>query len=264
MSDQNPSLNEAANLFISSLPAEKRGESQQEVNKFIRWFGREQLFEKMRASEVANYAEQVSKSDVDFTRKLSLVRTFLSYGKKKGWSKTNLATHLKASKGKAKTTVARQDTIEPISMTQEGYDKLKEELGSLQEQRLEVIEEVRKAAADKDFRENAPLHAAREKRGMLEGRIMELEAALNAGVVVGEDSKSSHGVDIGNAFVLVDPEKGTEIRYTLVGPQEADPSGGKISSVSPIGKAVMGKAEGDKVEIEAPKGKLRYQLKKVE
>jgi transcription elongation factor GreA len=265
MSDRNPNFGEAASLFLASLPADKRPASQQEINKFIRWFGRERLFDGINASEIDNYAEQASRSDTGHAEKLALVRAFLSYAKKKGWSKTSLGTHLKAKKGKTRVAnVTRQESRETISVTKEGYEKLQTELAALREQRQEAIQEMTKAAADKDFRENAPLHAAREKRSMLEGRIIEIEATLKAAVVIEEGKQSSQGVDIGKSFVLVHPEKGTEMRYTLVGPREADPVKSRISSVSPIGKAVLGKQQGDMVEIDAPAGKLKYRLKQVE
>ncbi len=263
MNDRSPNLGEAASIFLASLKAENRGASQQEIYKFIRWFGRDKVIDSLNPSEIDNYAEHASRSDANHAEKLALVRTFLSYARKKGWTKTNLGTHLKAKKGKTRAAPAvRKETYEPISVTKEGYEKLQTELESLKEQRQEAIEEMTKAAADKDFRENAPLHAAREKRGMLEGRIIEIEATLKAAVIV-DTKKASQGVDIGKTFVLADAEKGTEIRYTLVGPREADPAAGRISSVSPIGKAVIGKQPGEMVEINAPAGKLRYQLKEV-
>lgn len=265
MSDSNPNLGEAAGLYLSSLSPEKRNEGQKEIYKFIRWFGRDRSFDSLNPSEIDNYAEQASRSDAGHAEKLALVRAFLSYAKKKKWTETSLGTHLKAKKGKPKTTpVARKETRETISVTREGYEKLQAELESLKEQRQEAIEEMTRAAADKDFRENAPLHAAREKRGMLEGRIIELEATLKASEIIDDEKQSSRGVDIGKTFVLVDPDKGTEMRYTLVGPREADPAGGRISSVSPIGKAVIGKQQGETVEIVAPAGKLRYLLETIE
>ncbi|UCD08252.1 MAG: transcription elongation factor GreA [Dehalococcoidales bacterium] len=264
MSDGNPNLGEAASIFLASLSAEKRTASQQEVYKFNRWFGRERFFDSIKPSEIDNYSERVSRTDPGHAEKLALVRAFLSYARKKGWSEINLGTHLKAKKGKTRSTSkGRKEVIEPISVTKEGYEKLQAELASLNNQRQEAIEEMTKAAADKDFRENAPLHAAREKRGMLEGRIVELEATLKAAEIIDEENQSSEGVDIGKTFVLADPEKGIEMRYTLVGPREADPGNSRISSVSPIGKAVLGKKKGEMVEIDAPAGKLRYQLKEI-
>ncbi len=265
MSDRNMNLGEAAGIFLAGLSAEKRAVSQREIYKFNRWFGRDRLFDSIKPSEIDNYAEQASRTDAGHAEKLALVRAFLSFARKKGWSETNLGTHLKAKKGKAKSvSTGRKDIVESISVTKEGYEKLQDELVSLKEQRQEAIKEMTKAAADKDFRENAPLHAAREKRGMLEGRIIELEATLKAAEIIDKNNQSSEGVDIGKTFILANLDKGVEIRYTLVGPREADPANNKISTVSPIGKAVLGKKIGEIVEINAPAGKLKYQLKEIE
>jgi transcription elongation factor GreA len=265
MSDQNPNLGEAASIYLASLSAEKRTAMQQEIYKFNRWFGRERLFNSIKPSEIDNYAEQASRGDAGHADKLALVRAFLSYAKKKGWSEINLGTHLKAKKGNTRPAPrGRKEVIETISVTKEGYEKIQAELASLKDQRQEAIEEMTKAAADKDFRENAPLHAAREKRGMLEGRIIEIEATLKVSEIIDEENQSSGQVDIGKTFVLTDPEKGIEMRYTLVGPREADPANSRISTVSPIGKAVLGKKKGDTVEINAPAGKLKYLLKEIE
>jgi transcription elongation factor GreA len=118
-------------------------------------------------------------------------------------------------------------------------------------------------ATDKDFRENAPLQAAREERGHLEGRIRELERALKSVNIVGENRNVSLQITIGDSVVLRDPA-GEELRYTLVGPREVDPSKGKISTVSPIGKAIIGRRQGEVVEVTTPAGKVRYQIRQVE
>ncbi len=100
--NQNPSLGKAATLFLTSLPPEKREVSQQEIYKFIRWYGWERPFSGLTAPEVANYAERLSLSDTDYKRKLEMIRAFLVYAKKEGWSKSSLATHLKAKKEKTR------------------------------------------------------------------------------------------------------------------------------------------------------------------
>ncbi len=265
MSDQNPNLGEAAGIFMAGLSPEERGTGQREIHRFIRWFGRDRPFAGLNASEIANYAEQSSSSDTEYARKLAVVRAFLSYARKKGWSKTNLAVHLKAKKAKAKSgSSSAKEPREVISLTREGYARLQNELNELQNQRQEAIDEIRKAAADKDFRENAPLQAARERRGMLEGRIMELEATLKSAVTIDEERRDTQRVDVSSSFILTDIERGTETRYTLVGPGEADPAKGRISNVSPIGKAVVGKKQDEIVEIEAPAGNRRFKLKQIE
>jgi transcription elongation factor GreA len=263
--NQNPALGEAASQFLADLPIEERGVNQPEIYRFIRWFGRERPFSGLTAAEIDNYAEQLSLSDIEYMKKLEMVRTFLVYGRKKGWSKTNLAIHLKTRKGKNRSHPSpKQDSRETISLTRDGYAEMEAELARLQDQRQEAIAEISRAAADKDFRENAPLEAARQRRGQLEGRIVELERTLKTAVVIEEKQKDTLKVDIGDTVVLFDPEHGKEVRYTLVSPREADPLKGKVSSASPIGHAVIGKEEGEIAEIEAPAGKLIYQIKRIE
>ena len=262
---QDLSLGEAAGHFLANLPPEEKGASQQEIYKFVRWFGGERPFAGLTAAEVANYAERLSTSDIDYMRKLELIRAFLAYAKKKGWSKTNLAIHLKARKSKTRLRPSsRQGSLETVSLTQQGYAELEAELAALQSKRPQAIEEIRRAAADKDFRENVPLQAAREQRGQLEGRIMELEETLKSAVVIDEKQKGALTIGIGDSVILRDLDSGEELRYTLVSPSEVDPTRGKISSASPIGKAIMGKGRGETVEITAPAGKLHYQIKQIE
>ena len=108
--------------------APEESASRQEVNKFVRWFGRERSFSGLTAAEIDNFAEHLSRSDTDYLRKLELVRTFLTYAKKKGWSKINLAAHLKA-RGKTKSaTSVRKVAVEAISLTQQGYAELEAEI----------------------------------------------------------------------------------------------------------------------------------------
>ena len=261
---RNLSLGEAARRFLASLPAEEGEASQQEVYKFVRWYGWKQPVAGLTAPEVANYAERLSLSDTDYARKLELVRAFLVYARKEGWSKTNLAAHLKARKGKNRLpSSAGQVLPKTIPLTQEGHAELETELAVLRSKRPQAIDEMRRAAADKDFRENAPLEAAREQRGYLEGRIKELEETLKSATIIDGKQKVTHKASIGNNVVLCDLSSGEELHYMLVTPREVDPTKGKISSVSPLGKALIGRGEGEIVEVKVPAGKLRYQVKQI-
>ena len=262
---ENLGLGEAASRFLANLPVEERGQSQQEIYKFVRWYGWGIPFARLTAPEVANYAERLSQSDTDYIRKLEMLRAFLAYARKEGWAGENLAIHLKARKGKTKArSSSKRGLPESVSLTQQGYDELKAELTALRNKRLGVIDDMRRAAADKDFRENAPLDAAKEQRGQLEGRIMELEEILNSAVIIDEKREITTRVSIGDSIVLKDLDSGEELRYTLVSPKEVDPTRGKISSASPLGKAAIGKGEGEMVEITVPVGKMRYQIKQIE
>jgi len=262
---QNPSLGEAANQFLAKLSSGERAASQPEVFKFARWYGWERPFDRLAAPEVASYAEQQSLSDTDYAGKLELVRAFLAYARKEGWSRTNLATHLKAKKTKAGPQIAaRRNLPDSVSLTRQKYDELGAELASLKKRSHALIDEIRRAAADKDFRENAPLHAAREERGHVEGRIKELEETLKAAAIIDEKRGPALKTGVGDSVVLADLASGQELRYMIVDPREVDPSRGKISMASPLGKALIGRSGGDVVEITAPAGKLRYQIKRVE
>ncbi len=264
-SSQNPNLGEAAGGFLASLPAEEGEKSQQAVYGFVRWYGSKRSLSLLTAHEVENYAGRLSSSQANYLTNVEQVRAFLAYARKRGWVKTNLAAHLKTRKSKARLPSPagrRQSPANPL--TQQGYAKLEAEIAKLKNRRLEVIEEMRLAAADKDFRENAPLNAAREEKGHLEGRIMELEETLKSATIIDETKRTGLKISVGDSVILIDPDSGEELRYTVVSPREVDPVKGMISSHSPIGKAVIGCARGETVEITAPLGKLCYQIKQIE
>ena len=261
----NISLGEAARVFLDNLSPKERERSQHEVNKFVRWYGWERPFAALTAPEVGNYARGLSVAEPDYMKKHGIVRSFLGYAKKEGWTNTNLAGHLRAKKGKTRfQPSAGRDSPEATSLTQQGHAELKAELAALKNKLPQAIDEVRKAAADKDFRENAPLEAAREQRGHLEGRIKELEAILKSATVIDEKQEATLKVCVGDSIVLIDLASGEELHYVIVSPREADPTRGKISSASPLGKVIIGQGLGEILEVKAPAGKLSYQIKRVE
>jgi transcription elongation factor GreA len=263
--NQGVSLGEAAIRFLASLPSDRRGASQPEIYKFIRWFGSERLLTGLTAAEIDNYAERLSLSDTDYLKKLDIVKAFLVYSKREGWSKISLASHIKAKKRQSRQSpVLKSSPVDALFLTRQGYTDLEAELATLKSQRLHSIDEIRTAAADKDFRENVPLQAAREQRGHIEGRIQELEKALKSAVIIDEKEEAPHGVVIGDSVVLEDMNAGGEVQYTLVSPREVDLVKGKISSVSPLGQAIIGKSQNDVIEVAAPAGRLRYQIKHIE
>lgn len=261
---QGPSLNEAASRFLASLPVEERGANQPVIFRFVLWYGRERPLASLTAPEIAHYAERLPASDTDHKKRLALIRAFLGYARKVGWIRSSLSSHLKARKPPKSRLSSRQGVPKSLRVTRQGYDEMERELSSLKGKRLRAIEEIRRAAADKDFRENAPLDAAREQRGQIEGRIKELEAALKSAVVLDENQEVTARVGLGDSIVLHDLTSGQEMHYTIVSSREVDPARGKISSVSPIGRAVTNHASGEIIEITVPAGKIRYQIERIE
>lgn len=258
------SLGEAAGRFLATLSPKEGVASQHAVYRFVRWYGWERPIMGLVAPEVANFATRLSLSDIDYARKLEVVRSFLMYTKKQGWSKINLAAYLKEKKVKAKLSSPSKHVIpQTISLTRQGYVKLVAELDSLRNKRIQSIDEISKAAADKDFRENAPLDAAREQHNQIVGRIGELEEILKSANIIEEKQEIAIKASIGDSIILYDLSSGEELHYMLVSSREVDLSKGKISSSSPLGKAIIGRSQGETVEIKAPAGKLRYKIKKI-
>jgi len=235
------------------------------VYRFVRWYGWERAITELTAPQVAGYAEHLSLSDTDYVKRLELIQAFLVYAKKEGWIKSNLATYLKVKKGKVGLQPSfRRSQPETISLTQQGYTALEAKLVTLKGKRSKAIDEVRRAAADKDFRENAPLAAAREQHSQLEGQIEELEETLKSAVVMDGKQEITLKVSVGDSVILRDLASGGELHYIMVDSKEVAPTWGKISSVSPIGKAIIGRGQGEIIKVIAPAGKLRYQIERIE
>ncbi len=267
--NQKLTLGEAASDYIAGLKPEDGKASQPEVSKFVRWFGKERPLSRLVPAEIESYAEQLSTSDKDYIKKFDMIKAFLVYARKKGWTETNMSVHLKikvkAARGKTKKgSLSRKEAPEAVSLTREGHAKLKAELTSLHSERHVVIAEIRKAAADKDFRENTPFHAAREKKGHIDGKIMELEGLMKSAVIIDGTQTSSFMVNIGDRVVICEVGSEEELCYTLVSPREVDVKRGKISNASPMGQAILGREQGETVEIEAPVGRLYYQIVRIE
>lgn len=258
------SLNEAVNLYIDGLKQEEAGASRLALYKFIRWFGRERLLDGIRAQEVANFSGSITATDAENIKKLAIIRDFLATAKKKCWIENGLSVHLKVKRTKASQGKKNnKGAPETISLTKQGYDEMQSELAVLKEKRPGIVEDIKRAAADKDFRENAPLNAAREQLGHIEGRLKELEEILKNASVIGDREEEAHHVEIGDSVVLIELDSGEEMSYTIVSPKEVDPSRGKISNSSPLGGAIIGCGKGEVIEINVPVGKLCYRIEKI-
>jgi transcription elongation factor GreA len=254
--ERSPTLTEVADAFLSHLPPQERGKIQAEISKFVRWLGSSRQVNDISPVDVASYGEQIIPSTV------KPLKSFLTYIQKKGFSSINLAPHLKAKRTSGRPAVVWQSGPSQATLTAQGYAKLEKELASLKSQRSQVIEEIQKAAADKDFRENAPLAAAREQKSHLDGRIKELEATLNQAKIIGKDKDTSRA-KFGDTVVLRDLSSDKEFSYTLVDPREANPASGKLSVASPLGKAILDKEKGQTVEVAAPAGTFRCRIENI-
>lgn len=146
-------------------------------------------------------------------------------------------------------------------VTAEGYEKLKNEIEDLSGRgRREIAERIKEARDFGEIAENAEYDAAKNDQAMLEGRIAQLEERVRNAVIVDEAHLDTDHVSVGTTVHLKDQKTSKSVKYKIVGSSEADPLGGKLSSESPIGKALLGHKRNDIVKVPVPRGPQR-QLK---
>jgi transcription elongation factor GreA len=155
----------------------------------------------------------------------------------------------------------RRGQLKEVILTPEGFEKLKDEIEYLSnERRREIADRIRVAREFGDIAENAEYDSAKNEQAHLEARIAMLEDRLkNARVVTKKEIKSGE-VSIGTKVRLRDVKAGKTVEYHIVGSAEADPASNKLSNESPVGRAIMGRKKGETVEVAAPRGKMTFKI----
>lgn len=150
---------------------------------------------------------------------------------------------------------------EELVLTPEGLAKIEAELEELKTvKRKELSERLKVAISYGDLKENSEYHSAKDDQAHMETRILQLERMLKVARVVDAKSIKADQVGVGSVVVLNDVEFGEKIEYRIVGPAEADVADNKISYESPLGKELMGKKVGEKIQVNAPVGIIAYEL----
>ena len=150
--------------------------------------------------------------------------------------------------------------MEKIPVTRRGFDALDAELRQLKtEDRPAIIRDIAEARAHGDLSENAEYHAAREKQGFIEGRIKELEAIISLSEVI-DPTQFSGAIKFGATVTIMDEDSEEEKTYQIVGEVEANIEAGLLNIRSPLAKALIGKEEGDSVDVATPGGKRSYEI----
>jgi transcription elongation factor GreA len=152
-----------------------------------------------------------------------------------------------------------------VPITVNGAQKLREELQRLKkEDRPRIVSAIAEARAHGDLRENAEYHAAKEEQGFIEGRIKEIDGKLSNAEIIDVTSLSEVGrVVFGATVELIDEDSGKRVAYRIVGEDEADIRSGLLSFSSPIARALIGREEGDVVEVATPGGDRSYEIVEV-
>ena len=265
MADQQrpTTLEEAATLYLEAVAQSVDQRARVEITRFTSWYGSDRRLDALTGHQVTQYQEALG-TTTDVMDRLPPVKEFLAYAKKKNWTATNLGAHLRVKRTKraSASATAVPEQVEVVEMTSDGLAAAKAELERLHAQRPQIQQALKLAMADKDFRENAPLDAARDAQGHLEGRIRQLEYDIKYAVVVAGEEESGRA-HLGSSVTATNLVSGRTVDYTLVGHNEVDATAGKISIASPVGQAFVGRGPGDEVEVTIPSGKVRFRIETV-
>ncbi|HLH71779.1 MAG TPA: transcription elongation factor GreA [Chloroflexota bacterium] len=264
-------LSEAAGRFLAMLKEDERAQAQAELNRFVRHFGSDLRTSSLRPIDVEDYQERVERTGVDAASKLGPIKNFLTFVYKQNGTETNLGRLIKARRSMGARVAVRKSVRSAapaedgiIQVTSEGYQNLKQELEYLTTvKRAEIARDLYEARIDKDFRENAPYDAAKQHQAEVEARIRQLEHTLAVAQIVDQSIGERHQVGIGSTVRLKDLTHDEELTYTLVGTSEANPKAGRISTASPVGRALLDRQVGDEVEVAAPIGIVRYRIEEI-
>lgn len=158
-------------------------------------------------------------------------------------------------------SISEERMVQRIPMSVRGNKALKEELSRLEKvDRIDVVKAIEVAREHGDLKENAEYHAAKERQGLIEGRILELKDKLGRAEVIDCTKVGGDRIVFGTVVELMDLETDEEVKYQLLGPEEADVKKGSISVLSPIGSSMLGKEVGDEVVVNTPGGRREFEV----
>lgn len=151
-----------------------------------------------------------------------------------------------------------------VKLTEDGLKQLEEELEYLKtKKRKEVSEKIKVALGFGDLSENSEYDEAKNEQAQVEARIVSVENMLKSAIVIDESERDTSKVELGATVTIHDIEFDEDITYKIVGSTEADPDEGRLSDESPLGKSLMGKAEGEMIDVDAPAGVIQYKILKI-
>jgi transcription elongation factor GreA len=260
------SVSKAATHYLNSLGPDKAQDERPQVEHFVKWTGTDREVASLTSDDIRAFAASEQERHGGASPDPEPVRGFLAYCSRLAFTSDNLVPFLGlpgGGVGGARGDAAAQDLGgNAYYVTLEGLAALEREVEELKGRRPEIAEQLRAAMADKDFRENAPLDAARDAQAHLEARIRAIEDQLRHAVIIDPDQKAGRA-NVGSTVRVLNLKVNREQTFHLVSPNEVDPSSGKISVESPVGQAVIHHGAGDEVTVNAPSGELQLRVLEV-
>jgi len=252
------------------------------LRKFVTWWGISKDANAIQPYRVEEFLAQQLNTSIQPRTYMPVLKAFFAYALKCGAIESNPMTvaRLPRGAGSAKKTAA-QATLAPqaaaaaaaaaarqaqkqdddvLYVSRDRLQAMQAELERMKnDERHRISQMLHEAIKDGDLSENAGYDDAKMQQGLLEARIREMESKLR-NVELIEDQQAGSEVGVGSKVSLEEVESGDKIDYLVVGPEETNPRGGKISHRSPVGRALMGKSAGDDVEVTTPGGSVRYRI----
>jgi transcription elongation factor GreA len=258
-------LSDAISRYLQSVKAPERNAAALELSRFARWYGGDRSLRGISPGDLERFQEQLASTGGD-PGKLGPLRQFFTDARQRKLIDQPLAPHVRVRRKTGPRGVASEHTaIEPIDVTQVGFEQLQAELARLEQvEQPRAREELQRAAADKDFRENAPYDAAKQHLAELQRRVNDIRSTLARAVIVAEQGPSDRAGIGATVVVRALDEDDEKLTYTLVGPGEIDARLGRISVQSPVGRALSDRRVGETVEVETPIGTSRYRIEHIE
>jgi transcription elongation factor GreA len=244
--------------FMASEP-EKLREELPVIREFLEAYGLDQPLADLDGEFVTSYVREVSPENPS---DLEGLRAFLAYCSRLAFTSNNLVPYLQlgpTAGGARAGGAAAELGGKAFYVTLDGLRRLEAQLEEEKGKRPDIAQKLREAMADKDFRENAPLDAARDEQAHLEMRIRDLESKLRSAVIIDEEAKAGRA-NVGSVVKLMNLKTNGEQEFTLVPQNEVDPKSGRISIDSPVGMAVINHGPGEEVTVNAPSGPIRFKI----
>jgi transcription elongation factor GreA len=253
--------------YVTAVATEHRPAVARELQRFGRWFGSDRPVRTVTRLDLERYQAQQEDNGSGNSTRLEPLKDFFTFARKRKLLDEAVATALRIKRRTTNGASKGEDNDRPeertLQLTRSGLEQLQAQLERLDNvERPAAEQELQLAAADKDFRENAPYDAAKQHLAEIHRKMSEIKSTIAAGQVV--ETTNATRVGIGSTVVVADLEEDEEITYTLVGPGEIDARKGKISIQSPVGRALDLHGVGDTVEVEVPAGVVRYRIVRIE
>ncbi len=230
------------------------------VRAFVAWFGAKRPMGELRGGDVSTYVKTKTDGTPGHVEPL---RAFLAYCSRLAFTPENLVPALGVGPTAGGARGGHGANAElggaAFYVTLDGLRHIEDQVAMEKAKRPAIAQKLHDAMADKDFRENAPLDAARDEQGQLEARIRDLEGRLRNAVIIDEHAKGGRA-NVGSVVKLMNLDTSREQTFMLVSATEVDPSQGKISIQSPVGTAVMNRGTGEEVTVDAPSGPVKFRI----